>query len=54
MKADPVQIRGPFTFKENRNKKVWVMGIKLDFVDNWETLTIERFKSKFSEILNCS
>ncbi len=54
MKADPVQIRGPFLFRENSNKKFWLMGVKLDFKDNWENRTIEGFKREFSKILNCN
>ena len=54
MKADHVQIRGPFTFRKHGNKKIWLMGVKLDFVDNWENRTIEEFKMEFSKILNCN
>ena len=54
MKADPVQVRGPFLFKKNGNRKIWLMGVKLDFEDNWENKTIERFKSEFGKMLSCS
>ena len=54
MKGDPVQIRGPFLFRENSNKKIWLMGVKLDFAHNWENATIKGFKNGLNKILNCN
>lgn len=54
MKVDPVKIEGPYTFIEGDNKKIWLMGLKLEFADNWENVTIKGFRNGLDKILNCN